>query len=123
MPQQPQQFYNQPMQQPAYMAGANQQPPQATVANSTQNSSTTVVVQGGRSNGLGTAGFVFSLLAFFVCWVPIVDIIVWFLGALFSFIGLFKAPRGLAIAGFIISFIGIIILVTFFGALIGFAGK
>lgn len=124
MPQQPQQFYNQPMQQPAYMAGAYQQPSQDAVASSTQNSSTTVIVQGGgRSNGMGTAGFVFALLAFFVCWVPVVDIIVWFLGALFSFIGLFKAPRGLAIAGFIISFIGIIILVTFFGALIGFAGK
>lgn len=116
-PQQSQQFYNQPMQQPTYTAGAYQQPPQAA------NSSTTVIVQGGRSNGMGTAGFVFALLAFFVCWVPVVDIIVWFLGALFSFIGLFKAPRGLAIAGFIISFIGIIILVTFFGALIGFAGK
>ena len=123
MSQQPQQFYNQPMQQPAYMAGAYQQPSQAAVASGTQNSSTTVIVQGGRSNGMGTAGFIFALLAFLVCWVPVVDIIVWFLGALFSFIGLFKAPRGLAIAGFIISFIGIIVLVTFFGALVGFAGK
>ena len=123
IPQQPQQFYGQPMQQPAYMAGAYQQPPQAAVSGSTQNSSTTVIVQGGRSNGMGTAGFVFAILAFFVCWVPIVDIIVWFLGALFSFIGLFKAPRGLAIAGFILSFLGIIILLTFLGALIGFAGR
>lgn len=119
MQQQPQQFYGQQMHQPAYIAGAYQQPPQAAAASSTQ----TVIVQGNRSNGIGTAGFVFALIAFFVCWVPVVDIIVWFLGALFSFIGLFKAPRGLAIAGFIISFIGIIILVTFFGALIGFANK
>ena len=103
------------------MVGAYQQPGQAAVSNSTQNTTTTVIVQGGRSNGIGTAGFVLSIIAFFVCWVPIVDFIVWFLGALFSFIGLFKKPRGLAIAGFIISFIGIIILIVFFGALIGFA--
>lgn len=112
--QQPQQAY----QQSAYIQPAYQQP-----QSQAQQNQTTVIVQGGKSNGMGTAGFVFALLAFFVCWVPVVDVIVWFLGALFSFIGLFKAPRGLAIAGFIISFIGIIILVTFFGALIGFAGK
>lgn len=123
--QQPQQYYGQPIQpQPTYMAGAYQQPSNNmgtnTTNSSTQNSSTTVVVQGNSSNGLGTAGFVFALLAIFVCWVPVVDFVVWFLGALFSFIGLFKKPRGLAIAGFIISFLGIIILLTFFGAIIGF---
>ena len=84
---------------------------------------TTVVVNGSKSNGMGTAGFILALLALLVSWVPVVDIIVWFLGALFSFIGLFKAPRGLAIAGFIISFIGIIILVTVFGTLVGLAGR
>lgn len=123
MPQQAQPTAAQPVQQPVYAAAVPQQPAQAAVSNSTQNTSTTVIVQGSRSNGLGTAGFVFALLAFFVCWVPVVDFIVWFLGALFSFIGLFKAPRGLAIAGFILSFIGIIILLTFFGALIGLASR
>ena len=119
----PQQTQQTGGQQISYAAAVPQQPAQAAVSNSTQNTSTTVIVQGGRSNGMGTAGFVFALLAFFVCWVPIVDFIVWFLGALFSFIGLFKAPRGLAIAGFILSFIGIIILLTFFGALIGLAAR
>lgn len=119
-PQQ-QQVYVQPQQQQPYAAGIYQQPQPAMAANTAQNASTTVIVQGSRSNGMGTAGFVFSLLAFLVCWVPFVDIIVWFLGALFSFIGLFKAPRGLAIAGFVLSFIGIIILVAFFGAILGFA--
>ena len=87
------------------------------------NNTTTVVVNGSKSNGMGTAGFILALLALLVSWVPVLDIIVWFLGALFSFIGLFKAPRGLAIAGFIISFIGIIILVTVFGTLVGLAGR
>ncbi|WP_130847514.1 hypothetical protein [Lactiplantibacillus mudanjiangensis] len=44
-------------------------------------------------------------------WVPGVNFVVWFLGMLFSFIGLFKQPKGLAIAGFIISFIDIIIII------------
>lgn len=114
VPQQPQQNFQQPVQQqPTYGAGAS-------VAN-TLNTSTTVIVEGKRSNGIGTAGFVLALIAFLVCWIPIVDFVVWFLGALFSFIGVFKRPRGLAIAGLIISFIGIIILIAFFGALIGLA--
>ena len=67
--------------------------------------------------GLGTAGFVLALLALIFCWVPVVDWILWLLGAIFSFIGVFKAPRGLAITGLVISFIGVIIMVIFFGAL------
>lgn len=112
-PQQPyaqQPYAQQPMQQP-YVGQGN--------TNTTaQNNTTTVVVNERGSNGIGTAGFVFAILAFFVCWIPVVDFIVWFFGALFSFIGLFKRPRGLAIAGFILSFIGIIILVTLFGTIL-----
>lgn len=69
-----------------------------------------------KGNGLGTAGFVLSLIAFILCWVPILDFILWLLGAIFSVIGVFKAPRGLAIAGCIISFILIIVLLTAFAA-------
>lgn len=90
-----------------FQQGYNQQPP---------------VIIRPKTNGLGTAGFVLSLLAFLFCWVPFVDVILWLLGAIFSIIGLFKAPRGLAIAGTVISFIGIIVLIVFFGALIGLAG-
>ncbi|MDE6669539.1 MAG: hypothetical protein K2K26_07635 [Muribaculaceae bacterium] len=71
-----------------------------------------------KSNGLGVAGFILALLTFVFCWVPVLDFILWFLGALFSFIGIFKRPRGLAIAGLVISFIGIIILLIFFGSII-----
>ncbi|MBQ8065724.1 MAG: zinc ribbon domain-containing protein [Prevotella sp.] len=124
-----------PVQQNAFVAGDYQHPQtsnrnthSSAMSSSTSNSmastnTTTVVVNGSKSNGMGTAGFILALLALLVSWVPVVDIIVWFLGALFSFIGLFKAPRGLAIAGFIISFIGIIILVTVFGTLVGLAGR
>lgn len=74
-----------------------------------------------KSNGMGTAGFVLALLAFIFCWVPILDFILWILGVIFSILGVFKMPRGLAIAGLVISFIGIIVLLVFFGSILAFA--
>ena len=78
-------------------------------------------IQQSKSNGLGTAGFVLALISFLFCWVPGVNWVVWFLGAIFSIIGCFKEPRGLAIAGTIISFIDIIILISVIGAIAGTA--
>lgn len=75
------------------------------------------VAQEKRSNGIGTAGFVLALIAFFLCWVPVLDWILWALGAIFSFIGVFRRPRGLAIAGLVISFIGVIIIIAVLGTL------
>lgn len=74
-----------------------------------------------RSNGLGTAGFVLALLGLILCWIPILDWLLWFLGALFSFIGVFKAPRGLAIAGLVISFIAFIVLFILLGVIAALA--
>ncbi len=71
-----------------------------------------------KSNGLGTAGFVLSLVALLMCWVPYLNFLLWLLGLIFSFIGVFKAPRGLAIAGLIISSIQIIVTITIFGAIL-----
>ena len=72
----------------------------------------TIIIQQpvSRSNGLGTAGFVLALIALFLGW------IVWLLGLIFSACGMFKAPRGLAIAGLVISLIGVILLLAVFGA-------
>ena len=69
-----------------------------------------------KSNGIGTAGFVLALIALFFGWIPFLGWIIWLLGLIFSFVGIFKSPRGLSIAGLIISFIGIIILIVVFGA-------
>ncbi len=63
-----------------------------------------------ESNGIGTAGFVISLIALFAAWIPVLGWILWVLGLLFSLIGVFKSPRGLAVAGLIISILGFIIL-------------
>ena len=70
-----------------------------------------------QKNGIGITGFILSIVAIVLIWVPVLDWILWFLGALFSIIGVFKKPKGLAIAGLIISFISIIILIVFMGAL------
>lgn len=71
-----------------------------------------------KKNGIGTAGFVLALIALLLSWVPVLDWILWILGVVFSFIGVFKAPRGLAIAGLVISFIGVIIMITLLGAIL-----
>ena len=70
-----------------------------------------------KSNGIGTAGFVLSLIALFLGWVPVFGWLIWLLGFILSFIGIFKNPKGLSIAGLIISFIGVILLVFVFAGL------
>ena len=82
------------------------------------NDRTTVIVvkQENQSNGCGVAGFVFALLSIFLSWIPYLGRIIWFLGFLLSFIGLFKSPRGLAITGFILSVIDILVLLFIVGA-------
>ena len=58
-----------------------------------------------KSNGLGTTGFITSLLGLLLSWVPVLGWILWLVGALLSLIGVFKSPRGLAITGLILSLI------------------
>lgn len=70
-----------------------------------------------QSNGVGTAGFVLSLIALIFSWVPGIGWIVWFLGFILSCFGMSKSPRGLAVTGFLISIIDVIILVAFVGAI------
>ena len=58
-----------------------------------------------KSNGLGTAGFITSLLGLLLSWVPVLGWFLWLVGALLSLIGVFKSPRGLTITGIILSLI------------------
>lgn len=74
------------------------------------------------SNGIGIAGFVLSVIAIFVGWIPFLGWFVWLLGLVLSFIGIFKAPKGFAIAGLIISLIGIVLLIFLFGAIFALIG-
>ena len=66
---------------------------------------------------MGVAGFVLALIGLFLVWTYIFGFIVWILGLIFSFIGVFKAPRGLAIAGLVISCIWLIVFSLIFGAI------
>jgi hypothetical protein len=71
-------------------------------------------------NGLGTAGFVLGLLGFLFSPIPIVGVIAWplvILGVTFSAVGVGKANkgeannRGLAVAGVVLSILGLVICV------------
>lgn len=87
-------------------------------SNENGNLKQTVIVQQieKKSNGVGTAGFVLALIALFLGWVPVVGWIIWVLGLIFSFAGVFKSPRGMAIAGLIISLIDIVLLLVVFAS-------
>ncbi len=78
----------------------------------------TVIVQQTekKSNGIGTAGFVLALVSLFFGWVPVFGWIMWLLGLILSAVGMTKKPKGLAIAGLVISLIGILLLLLVFGA-------
>jgi hypothetical protein len=64
-----------------------------------------------QKNGLGVAGFVLALLGVIFCWVPVLGWILWVLGLIFSIIGMFRRPKGLAIAGLVLSCIDLIVLI------------
>ena len=72
-------------------------------------------------NSLGLAGFILAILGLFVGEIPLIGWLVWFLGALFSVIGLFKKPKGFAIAGTIVSFIGLIAILIIGSIIAGLA--
>ena len=74
-----------------------------------------------KTNGIGTAGFVLALIALFLGWIPFLGWILWLLGLIFSFVGVFRTPKGLSIAGLVISLIGIILLIVVFGIIGGAA--
>lgn len=68
------------------------------------------------SNGKGLAGFILSLIGLFLTWTIIlagISPLFWLLGLIFSIIGMFKRPRGFAIAGLIISLLTTLLLFGF----------
>lgn len=74
------------------------------------------------SNGVGTAGFVLALIGLFLSWIPVLGWMIWFLGLILSFCGIFRTPKGLAIAGLVISLIDFIILVAVVGTIASILG-
>ncbi|HJQ46917.1 MAG TPA: DUF4190 domain-containing protein [Amycolatopsis sp.] len=81
-------------------------------------------VQAAR-NGLGTAGFVLGLIGLIFSVIPIIGVVAWplvILGFIFSLIGLNRAlkkkatNKGLAIAGIVLSVIGLVICIVWTAA-------
>lgn len=70
-----------------------------------------------KNNGIGTAGFVLAIVGLFLDWIPVLGWIIWILGLIFSFIGIFRTPKGLSIAGLIISLIDLVIIIVLAGAI------
>ena len=66
------------------------------------------------SNGLGIAGFVVSLCAAFLVWVPILNFVLALVGLILSANGMKKQPKGLATAGLVISIIFLVVTLICF---------
>lgn len=64
-----------------------------------------------KRNGMANAGLVLSILGLALCWIPYTNVTLWVLGFVFSFIGVFKSPKGKAIAGLIISGVTVVVYV------------
>ena len=106
-PVQPVQQYTPPVQQvqPVYV--------QPVVA---------VPAQPRKSSGMAIAGLIMGIFALVLCWVPVVNWILGLLGLIFSIIGIAKkngGAKGAAIAGLILTILGVVLSVVVFGAILG----
>lgn len=70
-----------------------------------------------KKNTVGLAGFIVALLALIIIIssIPYLGGILWLLGLVLSTIGLFKRPRGFAVAGFILSMLVVIVILCILG--------
>lgn len=64
-----------------------------------------------QTNGMGIAGFICSIASVILCWSTFTGVVLWLLGLTFSAIGMSQRPRGLAIAGLIISLISFLLFI------------
>lgn len=74
-----------------------------------------------QTNGMGIAGFIMSLITLFFGWIPVFGWVLAGLSFLFSLIGAFKKPRGLAIAGLILSIVGVVFIVFLYALIAALA--
>ena len=106
-PVQPVQQYAQPVQQaqPVYV--------QPVVA---------VPAQPRKSSGMAIAGLIMGIFAVILCWFPVVNWVLALLGLIFSIVGIAKkngGAKGAAIAGLILTILGVVLSIAMFGAILG----
>ena len=75
------------------------------------NSGQTVIVNQKKSNSVGRAGFIFAVMALLHVRLSVIGWIVWAPGLFLSFVGVFRTPKRMAIAGLVTSLIGVILLI------------
>ena len=88
--------------------------PKPEPAKATENNTAQPVVEEKKSNGMGITGFVLSLVAIILFWVPVLNVVLFILGLIFSIIGIVRKPKGFAIAGLIISGVNAILTTSFY---------
>lgn len=75
-----------------------------------------IIIQQPKTNNKGVVGFVCSLLTVFLFWIPLLGTVLGIIGFIFSILGISKEPKGLAIAGLIISIIMLpVVLICYLG--------
>lgn len=73
-----------------------------------------------QHNTAGAVGFVFAIVGLVLGWIPflgwLLSAVPWLVGLIASFVGVFRQPKGLAVAGLIITFANVIavLVVSFF---------
>lgn len=96
---------NAPVQAPQPVVTKQQQPIVNVYTTATQ------VREAKQKNGIGLTGFILSLVCLFTSWAPGLNIVMWILGLVFSAVGVFRKPKGFAIAGLVVSMISILIII------------
>ena len=71
-----------------------------------------------KKNGIGLTGFIMSIVCLVTSWAPGLNIVMWILGLVFSAVGVFRKPKGFAIAGLTISMISLLVIILL-AAIIG----
>ena len=72
-------------------------------------------------NWVGIVGFIIAIVAACTSWFWGYGWFVWLVGAVVSFVGVFFNPKGFAIAGLVISLVGLIILIAACSMVLGAA--
>ncbi len=67
------------------------------------------IYYGRYGNSIGTAGFILSVLAVLCFWIPVLGQVLWFLGLVFSCLGMLRKPKSFAVAGLILSLAGLVL--------------
>lgn len=66
-----------------------------------------------EKNNMALTGFILSIIGLVLVWLPLIGLICWLIGAIFSVIGVTRPKNKLAIAGLCISGVTLIIIIIF----------